>query len=164
MIIYALVKQLRNYWNMLKISEISIFILCRPDSSSLFLKVFFRIHLSLALSRSKNTCYYTLWIIKWSNAVNDVDCFEIAKRALANYGCVFDSDDREVAWAIIRLLEKEILSSIIMGPCGDLPIALQNLLLSHSCIISVLPSPFTSPVSHPIALLSQSCHHHLHHQ
>jgi hypothetical protein len=26
-----------------------------------------------------------LWIIKWSEGINKVDCFEIAKRGIANY-------------------------------------------------------------------------------
>jgi hypothetical protein len=36
-------------------------------------------------------------------------------------GAIFDFDEREVAWAIIRLLEKGIVSSIFMGPAEDLP-------------------------------------------
>jgi hypothetical protein len=71
--------------------------------------------------REVKTLGTILWIIKWSNGVNEVDCFEIAKRAIANYGRVFDYSEREVAWATIRLLEKGILSSIFMGPAEDLP-------------------------------------------
>jgi hypothetical protein len=49
------------------------------------------------------------------------DYFEIAKRAIANYGRIFDYDEREVAWGVIRLLGKDILSSIFIGPAEDLP-------------------------------------------
>lgn len=61
-----------------------------------------------------------LWIIKWSNGFNQVDCFEIVKRAIANYGSAFDFDEKEVAWTIIRLIEKRVLSSVFMGPVRDL--------------------------------------------
>jgi hypothetical protein len=37
--------------------------------------------------REVKTLGTILWIVKWSNGVNEVDCFEIAKRAIANYGC-----------------------------------------------------------------------------
>jgi hypothetical protein len=35
---------------------------------------------------------------------------------------MFDFDEREVAWEIIRLLEKGILSPIFMGTAEDLPL------------------------------------------
>jgi hypothetical protein len=57
-----------------------------------------------------------LWIIKWSEGFNEVYSFEIARRAIANYGSLFHFDEKEVVWAIIRLLEKGILSSIYLGP------------------------------------------------
>ena len=63
-----------------------------------------------------------LWIIKWSDGFNEVYSFEIAKRAIANYGSLFHFDENEVVWAIIRLLEKGILSSIYLGPAEDLPL------------------------------------------
>jgi hypothetical protein len=63
-----------------------------------------------------------LWIIKCSNGVNEIDCFDIAKRVMANYGSAFNFDEREVAWAIIRLIEKGILSSVFMAPVEVLSI------------------------------------------
>jgi hypothetical protein len=47
--------------------------------------------------REVKTLGTILWIIKWSDGVNKVDCFEIAKRAIANYGSIFDFDEREIA-------------------------------------------------------------------
>jgi hypothetical protein len=80
--------------------------------------------------REVKTLDTLLWIIKWSDGINEIDCFEIVKRALANYGYVFDFDEREVVWAIIRLLEKGLLSSIFMGPAEDLPL--------HSSIVPAI--------------------------
>lgn len=72
--------------------------------------------------REAKTLGTILWIIRWSNGFDEVHCFEIGKRAIANYGSAFDFDEREVAWAIIRLIEKRILSSVFMGPVNDLSI------------------------------------------
>src|SRR5918994_6523365 len=63
-----------------------------------------------------------LWIIKWSEGFNEVYSFEIARRAIANYGSLFHFDENEVVWTIIRLLEKDVLSSIYLGPAEDLPL------------------------------------------
>jgi hypothetical protein len=45
-------------------------------------------------------------------------------------GFLFHFDEREVAWSIIRLLEKGILSSIFMSPAEDLPL--------HSSIVPAI--------------------------
>jgi hypothetical protein len=63
-----------------------------------------------------------IWIIKWSNRVNEIDCFELAKRGIVNYGYLFDFDEREVTWTITRLIEKGRLSSISISLAGDLPL------------------------------------------
>src|SRR5918994_7748889 len=63
-----------------------------------------------------------LWIIKWSDRFNEVYTFEIARRTITNFGSIFHFDENEVVWAIIRLLEKGILSSIYLGPAEDLPL------------------------------------------
>jgi hypothetical protein len=73
-----------------------------------------------------------LWIIKWSDGFNEVYSFEIARRVIVNYGSLFHFDENEVVWAIIRLLEKGILSSIYLGPAEDLPL--------HNSIVPAIKS------------------------
>jgi len=73
-----------------------------------------------------------LWIVKWSDGFNEVYSFEIARRVIANYGSLFHFDENEVVWAIIRLLEKGILSSIYLGPGEDLPL--------HTSIVPAIKS------------------------
>lgn len=49
-----------------------------------------------------------------------------------NFGRIFDFEERELAWAIIILFEKGILSSISMDPAIDLPT------MTYSSIIPAL--------------------------
>jgi hypothetical protein len=80
----------------------------------------------------RKTLSTILWIIKWSDGFNEVYSFEIARRAIANFGSLFHFDENEVVWTIIRLLEKEILSSKYLGPAEDLPL--------HTSIIPAIKS------------------------
>jgi hypothetical protein len=83
-------------------------------------------------NREVKTLSTILWIIKWSDGFNEVYSFEIARRVIANYGSIFHFDEEEVVWAIIKLLEKGILSSIYLGPAEDLP--------SHTSIVPAIKS------------------------
>jgi hypothetical protein len=83
-------------------------------------------------NREVRTLATILWIIKWSEGFNEVYSFEIARRAITNFGSIFHFDEKEVVWAIIRLLEKGILSSIYLGPAEDLPL--------HTSIVPAIKS------------------------
>lgn len=96
-------------------------------------KIVYRHFPSNALdNREVKTLATILWIIKWSDGFNEVYTFEIARRAIANYGSLFHFDEKEVVWAIINLLEKGILSSIYLGPAEDLPL--------HTSIVPAIKS------------------------